>query len=160
MEDAEVTGGLMAVQFIYAGNSVLLRYLMSLGLNPFTVVIVIASATFLFLCPLLRLYIFFSQMNLMNDVHTEEHLAQEIEFHVAASACSDLLSQRNSDWHKLEVQRMGTKKRGPVLVSIFRPLEWNSFLRHSLCLHLREHYYFHLKIMTWFSCKMVMVWCT
>ncbi|XP_022970157.1 uncharacterized protein LOC111469135 isoform X6 [Cucurbita maxima] len=87
-------------------------------------------------------------MNLMNDVHTEEHLAQEIEFHVATSACSDLLSQRNSDWHKLEVQRMGTKKRGTVLVSIFRPLEWNSFLRHSLCLHLREHYYFHLKLKT------------
>ncbi|XP_022970156.1 uncharacterized protein LOC111469135 isoform X5 [Cucurbita maxima] len=108
MEDAVVIGGLMAVQFIYAGNS----------------------------------------MNLMNDVHTEEHLAQEIEFHVATSACSDLLSQRNSDWHKLEVQRMGTKKRGTVLVSIFRPLEWNSFLRHSLCLHLREHYYFHLKLKT------------
>ncbi|XP_038876022.1 WAT1-related protein At5g47470-like [Benincasa hispida] len=52
MEDAAVIGGLMAVQFVYAGNSVLLSYLMSLGLNPLTVVICFASATSLFLSPL------------------------------------------------------------------------------------------------------------
>ncbi|XP_050945780.1 WAT1-related protein At5g47470 isoform X2 [Cucumis melo] len=52
MEDAAVIGGLMVVQLIYAGNSVLLSYLMSLGLNPLTVVVCFAAATSLFLSPL------------------------------------------------------------------------------------------------------------
>ncbi|XP_022957643.1 WAT1-related protein At5g47470-like [Cucurbita moschata] len=52
MEDVAIIGGLISVQFIYAGNSVLLSYLMSLGLNPLNIVIYIASATFLFLAPL------------------------------------------------------------------------------------------------------------
>ncbi|CAK9311106.1 unnamed protein product [Citrullus colocynthis] len=52
MEDAVVIGGLMAVQFIYAGNSVLLSYLMSLGLNPLTIVVCFASTTSLFVSPL------------------------------------------------------------------------------------------------------------
>lgn len=51
MEDVVVIGGLIGVQFIYAGNSVLLSYLMSIGLNPLTIVIFIASATFIFLAP-------------------------------------------------------------------------------------------------------------
>ena len=52
MEDVAIIGGLISVQFIYAGNSVLLSYLMSLGLNPLNIVIYVASATFLFLAPL------------------------------------------------------------------------------------------------------------
>ncbi|KGN50255.1 WAT1-related protein At5g47470 [Cucumis sativus] len=52
IEDAAVIGGLMTVQLIYAGNSVLLSYLMSLGLNPLTVVVCFAAATSLFLSPL------------------------------------------------------------------------------------------------------------
>ncbi|KAM7272295.1 hypothetical protein ACFE04_026958 [Oxalis oulophora] len=51
MEDVIIISGLVAVQFVYAGNSVLLGYLMSMGLNPLTIVIFSTSATFLFLSP-------------------------------------------------------------------------------------------------------------
>ncbi|KAF8019323.1 hypothetical protein BT93_G0104 [Corymbia citriodora subsp. variegata] len=52
LEDAAVIGGLVGVQFVYAGNSVLLSYLLSLGFNPLTLVILSALATFLILSPL------------------------------------------------------------------------------------------------------------
>ncbi|MBA0835082.1 hypothetical protein Goarm_007387 [Gossypium armourianum] len=37
IEDVVIIGGLIGVQFVNAGNSVLLGYLMSLGLSPFTI---------------------------------------------------------------------------------------------------------------------------
>ncbi|KAF5729845.1 WAT1-related protein [Tripterygium wilfordii] len=52
LEDVLITGGLILNQFVYAGNSVLMSYLMSLGLKPFTIVIFSTFATFLILSPL------------------------------------------------------------------------------------------------------------
>lgn len=51
VEDLAIVGGLVGVQFVYAGNSVLLGYLMSLGLSPFTIVIFFTFATFVILSP-------------------------------------------------------------------------------------------------------------
>lgn len=51
MEDVSIIGGLIGVQFVYAGNAVLLSYLMSLGLNSLTIVIFTSFATFLVLFP-------------------------------------------------------------------------------------------------------------
>ncbi|XP_022737771.1 WAT1-related protein At5g47470 [Durio zibethinus] len=51
VEDVAIIGGLVGVQFVYAGNSVLLGYLMSLGLSPFTIVIFSTLATFIILSP-------------------------------------------------------------------------------------------------------------
>ncbi|XP_024935109.3 WAT1-related protein At5g47470 isoform X1 [Ziziphus jujuba] len=51
IEDVAMIGGLVGVQFVYAGNSLLLSYLMSLGLSPFTIVIFSTFATFLILSP-------------------------------------------------------------------------------------------------------------
>ncbi|XP_047342695.1 WAT1-related protein At5g47470 [Impatiens glandulifera] len=48
-EDFAIVTGLVAVQFVYAGNSVLLSYLMELGLNPLTIVIFSTFSTFLVL---------------------------------------------------------------------------------------------------------------
>ncbi|KAK7265933.1 hypothetical protein RJT34_33558 [Clitoria ternatea] len=50
-EDVAIVGGLIGVQFIYAGNAVLLSYLMSLGLTSLTIVIFTSFATFLILLP-------------------------------------------------------------------------------------------------------------
>lgn len=52
LEDLAIIGGLVAVQFVYAGNSVLLSYLMSIGISPLSLVIFSAFATFLILSPL------------------------------------------------------------------------------------------------------------
>ncbi|KAI3408039.1 uncharacterized protein J3R85_020520 [Psidium guajava] len=52
LEDVAVIGGLIGIQFVYAGNSVLLSYLMSLGFNPLTLVILTALATFFILSPM------------------------------------------------------------------------------------------------------------
>ncbi|KAJ4835474.1 hypothetical protein Tsubulata_048530 [Turnera subulata] len=51
LEDFAIIGGLIGVQFVYAGNSVLLSYLMSLGLSPLTIVIFSTFATFLIISP-------------------------------------------------------------------------------------------------------------
>ncbi|XP_010530055.1 PREDICTED: WAT1-related protein At5g47470 isoform X2 [Tarenaya hassleriana] len=51
IEEMAIIGGLITVQFVYAGNSVLMGYLMSLGLGPFTIVIFSTFATFLILSP-------------------------------------------------------------------------------------------------------------
>lgn len=51
IEDVAIIGGLIGIQFVYAGNSILLSYLMSLGLSPFTIVIYSTFATFLILSP-------------------------------------------------------------------------------------------------------------
>ncbi|GLT91075.1 hypothetical protein SLE2022_089830 [Rubroshorea leprosula] len=51
LEDVVIIGGLIGVQFVYAGNSVFLSYLMSLGLNPLTIVIFSTFATFIILSP-------------------------------------------------------------------------------------------------------------
>lgn len=52
IEDVAIIGGLIGVQFVYAGNSILLSYLMSLGLNPFTLIIFSSFSTFLILSPI------------------------------------------------------------------------------------------------------------
>ncbi|PSS09712.1 WAT1-related protein [Actinidia chinensis var. chinensis] len=52
LEDFTIISGLVGVQFVYAGNSVLMSYVMSLGLHPLTIVIFSAFATFLLLSPL------------------------------------------------------------------------------------------------------------
>ncbi|XP_050227080.1 WAT1-related protein At5g47470 isoform X2 [Mercurialis annua] len=51
IEDLAILGGLIALQFVYAGNSVCLSYLMSLGFTPYTIVIFTTSATFLVTSP-------------------------------------------------------------------------------------------------------------
>ncbi|KAG6633498.1 WAT1-related protein At5g47470-like [Carya illinoinensis] len=50
-EDVVIIGGLIGVQFVYAGNSVLLSYLMSTGIRPLTIVIFSAFSTFLIISP-------------------------------------------------------------------------------------------------------------
>ncbi|CAB4309998.1 unnamed protein product [Prunus armeniaca] len=52
IEDVAIIGGLVGVQFVYAGNSVLLSYFMSLGLDPLTIVIFSTLATFIILSPI------------------------------------------------------------------------------------------------------------
>ncbi|GAV85063.1 EamA domain-containing protein [Cephalotus follicularis] len=52
IEDVAIIGGLIGVQFVYAGNTFLLGYLTSIGLNPFTIVIFSTFATFLILSPI------------------------------------------------------------------------------------------------------------
>ncbi|OIV94069.1 hypothetical protein TanjilG_05449 [Lupinus angustifolius] len=56
VEDVSFIGGLIGVQFVYAGNAVLLSYLMSLGLNSLTIVIFSSLATFLILLPVAFYY--------------------------------------------------------------------------------------------------------
>ncbi|KAG4131187.1 hypothetical protein ERO13_D09G191000v2 [Gossypium hirsutum] len=51
VEDVVIVAGLIGVQFFFAGNSVLLGYLMSLGLKPFTIVIFFSFSTFLVVSP-------------------------------------------------------------------------------------------------------------
>ncbi|KAK9668052.1 hypothetical protein RND81_13G032300 [Saponaria officinalis] len=51
VEDVIIIGGLIGVQFVFAGNSVLQSYMLSLGLNPLSLVIFSAFATFLVLSP-------------------------------------------------------------------------------------------------------------
>lgn len=51
IEEVAIVGGLVGVQFVYAGNSVLLSYLMSLGLSALTIVIFTSLATSLILFP-------------------------------------------------------------------------------------------------------------
>ncbi|XP_061368292.1 WAT1-related protein At5g47470-like [Gastrolobium bilobum] len=51
MEDVAVIGGLIGVQFIYAGNAVLMGYVMSLGLTSFTIIIFTSLAAFFILFP-------------------------------------------------------------------------------------------------------------
>ncbi|XP_024174398.1 WAT1-related protein At5g47470 [Rosa chinensis] len=52
IEDVALIGGLVGVQFVYAGNSVLLSYFMSLGLDPLTIVIYSSFASFIILSPI------------------------------------------------------------------------------------------------------------
>lgn len=56
IEDIAIIGGLIGVQFVYAGNAVLLSYLMSLGVESLTLVIFTSFATFLILLPLAFYY--------------------------------------------------------------------------------------------------------
>ncbi|KAK9275908.1 hypothetical protein L1049_023182 [Liquidambar formosana] len=51
LEDFALIGGLVGVQCVYAGNSVLLSYLMSIGITPLSLVMFSAFATFLVLSP-------------------------------------------------------------------------------------------------------------
>ncbi|KAK2372304.1 Nodulin MtN21 /EamA transporter family protein [Trifolium repens] len=51
VEDVTLIGGLIGVQFIYAGNAELMSYSMSLGISPLTIVIFTSIATFLILFP-------------------------------------------------------------------------------------------------------------
>ena len=56
IEEVVIIGGLVMVQFVYAGNSLLMSYLMSLGLGPFTIVIFSTFATSLILSPFAILF--------------------------------------------------------------------------------------------------------
>ena len=103
LEDVAIIGGLVGVQFVYAGNSVLLGYLMSLGLGPFTIVIFSTLATFIILSPFAVyferwfcfLYLFFLESpwkfgeGLMFIL--QEQMAQTINLEVDNSAGFDLL---------------------------------------------------------------------
>ncbi|XP_058778199.1 WAT1-related protein At5g47470-like isoform X1 [Vicia villosa] len=51
VEDVTLIGGLIVVQFIYAGNAELMSYSMSLGISPLTIVVFTSIATFLILFP-------------------------------------------------------------------------------------------------------------
>lgn len=51
VEDVTLIGGLIGVQFIYAGNAELMSYSMSLGISPLTIVVFTSIATFLILFP-------------------------------------------------------------------------------------------------------------
>ncbi|CAK8539486.1 unnamed protein product [Lathyrus sativus] len=51
VEDVALIGGLIGVQFIYAGNAELMSYSMSLGISPLTIVVFTSIATFLILFP-------------------------------------------------------------------------------------------------------------
>ncbi|KAI4327129.1 hypothetical protein L6164_019628 [Bauhinia variegata] len=51
IEDVMIIGGLICVQFIYAGNAVLVSYLMSLDLSALSIVICTSLATFFILFP-------------------------------------------------------------------------------------------------------------
>ncbi|KAG5592894.1 hypothetical protein H5410_043408 [Solanum commersonii] len=51
IEDFSIIGGLIGVQFMYAGNSVVSSYLMLLGFKPSSLIILSSLATFLILCP-------------------------------------------------------------------------------------------------------------
>ncbi|KAK4338242.1 hypothetical protein RND71_042729 [Anisodus tanguticus] len=51
IEDFAIIGGLIGVQFMYAGNSVVSSYLMMLGFKPSSLIILSSLATFLILCP-------------------------------------------------------------------------------------------------------------
>lgn len=51
VENFAIIAGLIGVQFIYAGNSVLLSYLMSIGLKPLSLIIFSSFFTFLVLAP-------------------------------------------------------------------------------------------------------------
>ncbi|MED6157041.1 hypothetical protein PIB30_019702 [Stylosanthes scabra] len=51
VEDVVIMGGLIGVQFIYAGNALLMSYAMSLGLTSLTLVIFTSLATFFVLFP-------------------------------------------------------------------------------------------------------------
>ncbi|CAH9120033.1 unnamed protein product [Cuscuta europaea] len=52
VEEMRLIGGLIGVQFLYAGNSVVLSYLMLLGFHPSSLIILSTFATFLVLAPL------------------------------------------------------------------------------------------------------------
>lgn len=51
MEEFAIITGLIGMQFIYAGNSVFVSYLMTLGFKPSTLIILSTVATFVVLAP-------------------------------------------------------------------------------------------------------------
>ncbi|KAH7549623.1 hypothetical protein JRO89_XS13G0057300 [Xanthoceras sorbifolium] len=76
IEDVAIIGGLICMQFVYAGNSILMSYLMSLGLNPLTIIIFSTLATFIVLSPiafcverLLLLLLLFSWNDLRSSIN-------------------------------------------------------------------------------------------
>ncbi|KAK7406264.1 hypothetical protein VNO78_07887 [Psophocarpus tetragonolobus] len=52
MEDVAISGGLIGIQLIYAGNAVLMSYSMSLGFSSLTIIILTSLATFIILFPI------------------------------------------------------------------------------------------------------------
>lgn len=55
-EDVVVVCGLIGVQFVYAGNAIMMSYVMSLGLNPLSLIVFSTFATFLILSPISILF--------------------------------------------------------------------------------------------------------
>ncbi|XP_062074748.1 WAT1-related protein At5g47470 [Humulus lupulus] len=56
LEEVVIISILIGIQVVYAGNSILMGYLMSIGLTPFTIVIYTSFATFLLLSPIAFLF--------------------------------------------------------------------------------------------------------
>lgn len=56
IEEVAVIVGLVSVQFLYAGNSILLSYLLKLGIQPSSLIIFSTFATFVVLSPLAILF--------------------------------------------------------------------------------------------------------
>lgn len=52
VEEAVIVVGLIGTQVVYAGNSVMMGYLMSLGVDPLTLIVFSSLSTFFFLSPL------------------------------------------------------------------------------------------------------------
>lgn len=52
LEEAVIAGGLAATQVAYAGTSVMMGYVLSLGVNPLTLIVFSSLSTFFFLAPL------------------------------------------------------------------------------------------------------------
>ncbi|MBA0819733.1 hypothetical protein Gohar_021209, partial [Gossypium harknessii] len=92
VEDVVIVAGLIGVQFFFAGNSVLLGYLMSLGLKPFTIVIFFSFSTFLVVSPFA---VHFESLTLI----LQEQMAQTIDIEVDNSAGFHLLFRVNMITH-------------------------------------------------------------
>ncbi|XP_022937578.1 WAT1-related protein At5g47470-like isoform X1 [Cucurbita moschata] len=60
MEDFGIMSGLVAVQFVYAGNSVFMSFLMSLSIDPLTLIIFTTFFTFLIVSPVA---VYFERLN-------------------------------------------------------------------------------------------------
>lgn len=56
IEELVIIVGLLGVQCVYAGNSAVLSYLMSIGLHPSSLIILTTFATFLLLSPFAFLF--------------------------------------------------------------------------------------------------------
>ncbi|KAK4769698.1 hypothetical protein SAY87_030230 [Trapa incisa] len=52
VEEAVIVGGLMAAQVAYAGNTVMMGYVLALGVDPLSVIVFSSLSTFFFLAPL------------------------------------------------------------------------------------------------------------
>lgn len=92
IENMLIVGGLVMVQFVYAGNSLLMSYLMSLGLGPFTIVIFSTFATFLILSPFAILF----ERSVYHNLK-KTRLGFFFSFHIVYYVCSCFSSSKGSN---------------------------------------------------------------